>query len=73
MSGNENITSIKGHNFVTNLRKITSNNPKLDLVNINAHIKFHQVLSISSENIEQKLNFDKPMTKFCYKFAKYDR
>ena len=36
---NENLTQIKGHNSVTNLRKMTGYNPKLDLVNINAHKK----------------------------------
>ena len=30
---------IKGHNSGTNLRKMTCNNPRLDLVNINAYIK----------------------------------
>ena len=58
LSGNENITSIKGHNSVTNLRKMTGNNPKLDLVNINAHTKFGQILSIHSQNIERKGNSD---------------
>ena len=46
-----------------NLRKITGNNPKLELVNINAHTQFCQVLSISSKDIQQKLNFDKPRAK----------
>ena len=32
------MTSIKGHNSVINLRKIMSNNPNQDLVNINAYI-----------------------------------
>ena len=35
---------------------MTGNNPKLDLVNINAHTKFGQILSISSLDIEQKWN-----------------
>ena len=34
-----------GHNSVT-LQKITSNNPNLDLVNINAYTKFGEILSI---------------------------
>ena len=33
------------------------NNPKLYLVNINAYIKFGEVLSICSEDIERKPNF----------------
>ena len=28
--------------------------PKLDLVNINAHIKFYEILSIGSQDIKQK-------------------
>ena len=32
-------------------------NPKLDLVNINAYIKFGEILSICSQDIEQKQNF----------------
>ena len=43
-SGNANLTSIKGKNSVTNLRKMCGNNPNLDLVNINAHTKFGQIL-----------------------------
>ena len=33
---------------------MTGNNPRLDLVNINAHTKFGQFLSISSQDIEWK-------------------
>ena len=55
---NKNLTSIKGQNSVTNLRKMTGNNPKLDLVNINAHKIFCQILSISSQDIEKKQNSD---------------
>ena len=32
-------------------------NPKLDLVNINAYIKFSEIMSICSQDIEQKRNF----------------
>ena len=52
------MTSIKDHNSVTNLRKMTGNNPKLDLVNINAHTEFGQILSISSQDIEHKRKSD---------------
>ena len=38
----------KSINSVTNLRKMTGNNPSLNLVNINAHTKYGQILSISS-------------------------
>ena len=34
LSGNVILTSIKGHNSVTNLRKMTANNPNIDLVSI---------------------------------------
>ena len=37
---NETLTSIKGHNTVTNLRKIPGNNSNVDFVNINAYSKF---------------------------------
>ena len=33
------------------------NNPKLDLVNINAYIKFGEYMSSSSQDIERKRNF----------------
>ena len=33
------------------------NNPKLDLVNVDVHTNFGQILSIHSQNIEQKLYF----------------
>ena len=48
--------SIKGHNSATKLRKITGNNPNLDLVNINAYTKFSQNLSICYKDIERKRN-----------------
>ena len=58
LSANEILTYIKGHNSVTNLRKMTGNNTNLDLVNINAYIKFGEILSICSKDIEQKRNSD---------------
>ena len=33
---------------------MTGNNPNIDLVNITAHTKFGQILSISSQEIERK-------------------
>ena len=39
--------------------KMTCNNPKLDLVNMNAYIKFGENMSVSSQDIEQKRNFHK--------------
>ena len=58
MSGNENLTSIKGHNSVTNLRTMTVSNSNLDLVNINAYTQFCKILSICSQDIERKGNSD---------------
>ena len=48
LSGNEILTSIKGSNSVKILRKMTGNNPKLDLVNVNLHTQFGQILSIGT-------------------------
>ena len=44
LSGNEILTSIKGRNSVNILRKMTGNNPKLDLVNDDVHTKFGRIL-----------------------------
>ena len=40
-----------------NVRKMMCSNPKLDLVNMNAHIKFGENLSIGSQDNERKQNF----------------
>ena len=37
LSGNKILTSIKGSNSITNLQKMTCNNPNIDLVNINVY------------------------------------
>ena len=58
LSGNEILTSIKGRNSVKILQKMMGNNPKLDLVNDDAHTKFGQILSIRSQDIERKRNSD---------------
>ena len=50
--------SIKGRNCVKILRKMTGNNPKLDLVNDDVHRKFDLILSIRSQDIERKRNSD---------------
>ena len=50
--------SIKGHNSVKILRKMTGNNLKLDHVNVDVHLKFGKILSICSQDIEQKRNSD---------------
>ena len=58
LGGNKILTSIKGHNSVKILRKMTGNNPKLDLVNVDVHTKFGPILSIRSQDIERKRNSD---------------
>ena len=58
LSGNEILTSIMGSNSVKILRKMTGNNPKLDLDNVDVHTKFGQILSICSQDIERKRNSD---------------
>ena len=57
LSSNVILTSIKGHNSLTNIRKMTANNPHVDLVIINSYIKFGQNLSICSQDIERKQFF----------------
>ena len=54
LSGNKILTSIKGRTSVKILQKMTGNNPKLDLVNIDVHTKFGQILSIRSQDLEWK-------------------
>ena len=58
LNGNEILTSIKGHNSDKILLKMTGNNPKLDLVNVDVHTKFGRIPSIRSQHIEQKRNSD---------------
>ena len=38
------LTSIKGHNLMTKVRKMMSNNSILDLVNVNVYTKFGKAL-----------------------------
>ena len=54
LSGNEILTSIKGRNSVKILRKMTGNNPKLDLVNVDVGTKLGRILSIRSQDIINK-------------------
>ena len=58
LSENEILASIKGRNSVKILRKMTGNNPKLDLVYVDVHTKFGQILSIRYQDIERKRNTD---------------
>ena len=46
--------SIKGQNSIKILRKMTDNNTKVDLVNVDMHMKFGLILTICSQDIELK-------------------
>ena len=48
------LMSIKGRNSVKILRKMTGNNSKLDLVDVDVHTKFGQILPSHSQDIERK-------------------
>ena len=58
LSENEILTSIQGRNSCQLLRKMMGNNPKVDVVNVDVHTKFGQILSIRSQDIERKQNSD---------------
>ena len=58
LSKNQILTSIKGRNSVANLRKTKIYNTNLDLVTNNVYTNFGLILSIRSQDIEQKPNFD---------------
>ena len=49
---------MKGCNSVKILRKMAGHNPKLDLVNVDMHTIFGQILPIRSQDIEWKQNSD---------------
>ena len=58
LSKNQILTSIKGRYSVANLRKTKIYNTNEDLVNDNVFTKFGLILSIRSQDIEQKPNSD---------------
>ena len=58
LSKNQILTSIKGPNSVSNLRKTKIYNTNLDLVTDNVYTTFGLILSFHSQDIEQKPNFD---------------
>ena len=58
LSKTQILTSIKGRNSVANLRKTKIYNTNVDIVNDNVFIMFGLVLSIRSQDIEQKPNSD---------------
>ena len=58
LSENRILTSIKGSNSVAILQKTKIYNTNIDLVNDNVFTKFGLILSIRSQDIEQKPNSD---------------
>ena len=58
LSKNQILTSIKGRNSVANLRKTKIYIINLDLVTDNVYTNFGLILSLRSQDIEQKPNFD---------------
>ena len=58
LSKNQIMTSIKGYNSVANLRITKIYNTNVDLVNDNVFKKFGLILSIRSQDIDQKPNSD---------------
>ena len=58
LSKNQILTSIKGRNSVANLRKTKIYNTNLNRDTDNVYTNFGLIMSISSQDIEQKPNFD---------------
>ena len=58
LSKNQILTSIKGRYSVANLPKKKIYNTNLDLVTDNVYTNFGFILSIRSQDIQQKPNFD---------------
>ena len=52
MSKKQNLTPIKGHSQVANVKKTMFYINNVDLVNDNEYTKFHFILSIRSQDIE---------------------
>ena len=57
LSKNRILTSIMGSNSVANFQKTKIYNTNIDLVNDNVLTKFGLILSIRSQDIEQKTKF----------------
>ena len=71
LSKNRILTSIKGSYSVANLQKTKIYNTIIDIVNDNVFTKFGLILSICSQDIEQKTNSDVNQGPLlCCKFAK---
>ena len=63
----------QGPLLCTDVSKMTSNNPKLDLVNKYPYIKFGEILSHGFQDIEQKHNFGiNQGPQLWYKYATND-
>ena len=58
MSKNQILASIKGRNSVANRQQTTIYDTNIDLVNDDLHTKFGFILSIRSQDIEQKPKSD---------------
>ena len=58
LSKNRILTSIKGSNSVAKLQKTKIYHTNIDLVNDNVFTQFGLILSIRSQDIEQKPNSD---------------
>ena len=58
LSKNQILTSIKVRNFIANLRKTKIYNINLDLVTDNVYTNVGFILSIRSQDIKQKTNFE---------------
>ena len=58
LSKSQILTSIKGRNSVANLRQTKIYKTNLDLVTDNVYTNFGLILSIRSQDIEQKPNSD---------------
>ena len=58
LSKNRILTSIKGSNYVANLRKTKVYNTNIDIVNDYVYTKFGVNLFILSQDIEKKTNSD---------------
>ena len=72
LSRNEILMLFKGRNSVMK-RKLTLNNPKLDVVNIYAYAKFGKNPSICSQDTERKRNSDIiQVPERCNKLTKMD-
>ena len=56
LSRNDILKSFKDHYSVTNWWKCVLNNPKIDVININACAKFGQKPFIHTQDIERKWN-----------------